>query len=97
MYEKFERFIFLLFAFDSSALHLDLRKHKLEDLKTIVLEVLQVIERDEEMPSNRKSHMPNLTDLIVRGKPLSNGFSNTFQFRPQCSKIPQNPVRHLAV
>jgi len=67
MYEKFERFIFLLFAFDSSALRLDLRKHKLEDLKTIVSEVLQVIERDEEMPSNRKSHMPNLTDLIVRG------------------------------
>ena len=77
-----------------SALRLDLRKNKLEDLKKIVNEVLQVIERDEEMPSNRKSHMPNLTDLIVRGKPPSVFLTRFNPVVPLLKKAPPKPFSH---
>ena len=78
-----------------SALRLDLRKNKLEDLKKIVNEVLQVIERDEEMPSNRKSHMPNLTDLIVRGKPPSVFLTRFNPVVPLLKKAPRTqPFSH---
>jgi len=68
LHEKLERYIFLLFSFDSSALTIDFRKMDLKSHVAAVKEVLFVLE-DRRLLSNGVDYhyMPNLTELILKG------------------------------
>ena len=68
MYVKMERFIYLLFGADSSALRIDLRKIRLEDHEKIVKELLYVLDSPYGGLSEPHKAMPNLTELILKGK-----------------------------
>ena len=68
MYVKMERFIYLLFGADSSALRIDLRKIRLEDHEKIVKELLYVLDSPYGGLSEPQNAMPNLTELILKGE-----------------------------
>lgn len=68
MYEKLERYIFLLFSFDSSALTIDFRKMDFKSHVPALKEILFVIEDRRFLGNGIDYHyMPNLTELILKG------------------------------